>query len=885
MRPGVYTVTVELSGFAKVNRENLELLVGQRATLDFRLELSATQETITVTATAALVDLTQSKLGGNVDRRQMEELPLNGRNFLGLVMLAKGSRANAVSDSPGVASAVSGLNNPGNFQINLDGQQVTSTIAQDFYGEPKFSRDAIGEFELITSRFDATQGRSSGIQLNAVTKSGTNTFTGTGSGYFRDDTFNAKDFVVNRVLPYSNQMFSATFGGPITRDRAHFFVAYEGEREPGTVSYISAYPHFNIPDRTAIRRENKASSRLDAQFSPVQRLMVRAAGWTFNNPRQSGGGSSSNPNRDRVLEQQNYQVLATWNSVIGSRKMNELAVGVSHHEWLSRARTLMGGPAIELQGYSFGLGSNGTIGGCCLLNQTVPSISERFTYINGDHTMRMGGEFLYPHGRTVYDGNRIGTLDARGGAVPSNIADILPSNDPSTWNLAALSPITRSFQVWIGDYDQHNALPVVSAWLQDDWKATSRLTVNLGLRYDLFYNGMAQDVELLPLRRKGVPQDWWNFGPRVGFAYALHEGRTVIRGGTGKYFASPRDQEVFHTRANIQTVPVLIQNDGRPNFAADPFNILGGGRVPTHEEATAGSNRATHSALTADNSHNEYSYQSSIGFQRGIGRDISVEADYVWVAQRNVENSRESALTYNPETGANYPWTDRTRRVFTNWSSVNYRFFDARSDYHALEAAITKRFSQHWQLSASYTLAGEWVFSPGPLLPGCQYPATAPGPVCDVPITLAPDLAEDYFLSGAQRHRVSINGVWELPHDFQLSGLYFYGDNGKVTTTPGIDVRLKNNTTGRLRPDGTLIPRNNFDLPSLHRVDMRFQRRFRFAGQMSLTGMFEVFNLFNHANYGGFITNEASASFGQPQQNPNVSYQPRMLQLGFRLAF
>ena len=133
------------------------------------------------------------------------------------------------------------------FQFNIDGQQVTDTQGQSASGQPRFSRDAIGEFEVTTNRFDATQGRSSGLQVNAITKAGTNTFTGTFAGYFRDDRFKAADFVADRVLKYSNQQFSTTFGGPIKRDRAHFFGYYEGEREPQTIAFTSPYPAFNIP--------------------------------------------------------------------------------------------------------------------------------------------------------------------------------------------------------------------------------------------------------------------------------------------------------------------------------------------------------------------------------------------------------------------------------------------------------------------------------------------------------------------------------------------------------------------------------------------------------------------------------------------------------------
>jgi hypothetical protein len=210
VRTGVYRITVELSGFATVTRSGLELLVGQEVVVNLQMTPSALQESVTVTGEAPLVDTTKSDLGGNIDPRQLSELPVNGRNWTDLVLLAPGNRANAVTQSPIDRDR-------GAYHLNIDGQQVTDILT---YGniQPRFSRDAIGEFEFISNRFDATQGRSSGVQVNAITKSGTNTPSGSLSGYFRDDRFNAADFIQKRVLPYSDQQASTTFGGPIVRD-------------------------------------------------------------------------------------------------------------------------------------------------------------------------------------------------------------------------------------------------------------------------------------------------------------------------------------------------------------------------------------------------------------------------------------------------------------------------------------------------------------------------------------------------------------------------------------------------------------------------------------------------------------------------------------------
>ncbi len=193
VRTGTYRVVLELPGFATLTRTGLEVLVGQQIVVSFEMAPSGLQETLTVTAEAPLVDRASSQLGGNVDPRQLSELPVNGRNWLDLTSLTPGSRTNATAEAPVGGEA------RGTYQLNLDGQQVTNYVQYN-RANPRYSRDAIAEFEFIANRFDATQGRSMGVQVNAVTKSGTNTPAGTVAGYFRNDRFNAADHVVGRRL-------------------------------------------------------------------------------------------------------------------------------------------------------------------------------------------------------------------------------------------------------------------------------------------------------------------------------------------------------------------------------------------------------------------------------------------------------------------------------------------------------------------------------------------------------------------------------------------------------------------------------------------------------------------------------------------------------------
>ena len=222
MAPGTYNITAELPGFATVLVPDVELLLGQTAALPFTLSVAALEETVTVTSEAPLVDLQSTQVTGSIDRRQMEELPIFGRDWLGLTLMVKGITGNDVTDGrPAVYR-------DGEFQVNIDGQQQTQAVSwTSAFGQPKLSREAIAEFQVVTNLFDVTQGRATAIQVHAITRSGTNRVDGSGYGFFRHDSFNAADNVADEVLPYSVQQVGGSIGGPIVQDKMHYFVTYE----------------------------------------------------------------------------------------------------------------------------------------------------------------------------------------------------------------------------------------------------------------------------------------------------------------------------------------------------------------------------------------------------------------------------------------------------------------------------------------------------------------------------------------------------------------------------------------------------------------------------------------------------------------------------------
>ena len=279
VRVGTYRLTAELSGFNSVTRRGVELLVGQAVVINLQMAPGGVAEAVTVTGQTPLLETTTSSLGGNVDPRQVQELPVNGRNWMALALLAPGSRTSSTNATTPLPDRNGG--EAREFQLNVDGQQVSADIGVG--GQPKYSQDAIAEFQFISNRFDATMGRSTGVQVNAISKSGTNQFSGLFRSNFRNSRFNAENPVLGRVEPIDNQQYSATFGGPIAKDRLHFFVNYEYEREPRTSIWNTPYPTFNV-ELTGVNDQKKGGVRLDYQLSPQTRLMGKVSGGRLFEP-------------------------------------------------------------------------------------------------------------------------------------------------------------------------------------------------------------------------------------------------------------------------------------------------------------------------------------------------------------------------------------------------------------------------------------------------------------------------------------------------------------------------------------------------------------------------------------------------------------------------
>ena len=929
VRPGVYRITAELSGFSTQARPGIEMLLGRQVTMNLDMAVSGVQETVTVTGEAPLLDTTTSSIGSNIDPRQMQDIPLNGRNWMDLTLLAPGSRSNSSSEVP--------QDRQGFFQVSVDGQQQTLTVccAQN---QPRYSRDSIAEFVISTNRFDATQGRTMGMMVSAVTKSGTNTFAGTFAGYFRDDKWNAKDFIQDRVIPYSDRQLSGTFGGPIVRDRIHFFANWEDEREPNTITFNSRFPSFNI-DLPGTRKESKGGVKGDFQFNSANRLAFRWNKYDNLIP-SSGGGAAVHPSTSAENNRHATQMFGVYTQVLTGTTVNEIRVGVNENFFTlepnagyganipSHVPTILEGitsgrrlppsvPRINFSGYAIGSATNTPQRTGEKNYQFRDDMTTAFNW-RGRHDVKFGGEvILYNMPQSWSNiGTGVYTINA---APPANIEQLIPVwNDASTWNFNALSPLVRDFTVSIGDFSYELHRQIFATWLQDDWRMGDKFTANLGVRWDVDRGVHGEWIKVEPWLSGTRPMEFDNIAPRLGFAYQTSD-RMVVRGGYGLFFTQLENDALHQSHILTEHMGLTVPNDGRADFASNPFN----GPWPTYEQVQARTcdspqqaanfaawqargftgtapclQRSVTIEIPVGPHDTSYSHMGSIGVQRQVGALMSVESNVVYTGGRKEERRFNANLAYNPATGANFPFTDKTRQPFPQWGVVLAESMDGRSNYYGWENSFTKRFSNRWQANATYSMS--WFYDDGGIGGPSPWNLTL-DPSADVwtvlnPVgfDLAPDLRADYTLAPEdQRHRATLNGIWEIGAGFQVSGLYFFGSGPRFGTSWGGDLRnVGAGGTGRLTTPAfqatggpAVWPRADIVGSAIHRLDMRLTKRQRLFGSATIDGIFEVFNLLNHENYGSYTTQRSNAAYGNPSFNANVAFQPRIMQLGFRLAF
>ena len=804
-RAGVYTLTAELQGFRAVTREGLELRVGQVMTVNLPMLEATAAETVTVTAESPLLNVATSSLGGNVDPRQIQELPVNGRNWIGLALLAPGSKTlavNATTPLPdrngGEARGVPAEHGRSTGLCRYRDRRAAAI-------QPGLHRGISVPVEPV--RRDPGSIVGSAGQCHHANQAATALpVTSEATSATANSTPTTRCWAVSSQSTISK--YSATLGGPLVQDKLHYFVNYEYEREPRTSIWNTPYPEFNV-DLEGVNNKKIGGVRLDYQLSTDTRLMGKVSAGRLGEPFGLGNAAASRRDEHDVRTQQRgaRPVVAGAEQSHAERGQGRLRVlqprepqpddlveslaeRQRHHHRVSahyihrlydcrqpvppsapgpgcleRPRRLLvfvrrGRPSRHARRWRVPASS---------------SDSGKLPAVHGDGRCQPAGTSAWP--------SRIAGADSASGAL-SRCVQRRP------WNLAAISPLVSTYSVGLGDFDVHMVSQKVGLWAQDDWQISSNLTLNLGLRWDGAFNAFANDIALPPFQEAGRPNEMDNIQPRIGFAWKLGE-RTVIRGGTGLYYGDALGADQSFATGNAQIVVIQYANDGRADFAANPTN---GQPLPTYDQALRRfcyNNGNLPGCLIRDLQEFvgpfEYvnlprTFQASIGFQRQLGDTMSFEADYVYSKGRDEKDVVENInLSYNPATGANNPSSNRALRPYPDWGVVSMNTHLARSAYHALQTGFQKRFADRWQGSATYTVSGLWNADTPP------FSGLEP-----VPFATVPDLGGEWGLSSDdQRHRAVFSGIWEVGRGFQVSALHFFAAGLRLSSSWGADLRRR----------------------------------------------------------------------------------------------
>ena len=876
LRAAQYVLRFEATGFAPAER-TLTLLVGQSPTVDIALQLATTTSSVNVEEQAAVVETSSSTVAGDVSPAEVKKLPLNGRNYLQLAMMVPGITSNDVTNSP------LGATDSGKLQINVDGQQVTQNAAGDSFGEPQYSQDAIDQFQIITNRFDATLGRSSRMQVNVQTKTGNDHLHGTLYGYFRNDAFNAADSVAHKVLPFSDQQFGGTVGGPILRGKVFFFFAYEGERQPNTV--------FDTPtgftgESFSFANELRTNSYLlrnDWQASSNNHISFRGTGYTWAVPFNNVTGSSS-PTRATDSTRTSYALLGTWTWTASASLVNEAKGGLNHFDWQNT-------PLVQSQEYDL---PTITVGGPYNYPQHFIQNTQQYRddlfWIKGTHSVKSGVDFLHTKYSGLFQQNIRGRVTSFSSGVSAlNLDSIFPTwNDPSTWNIAALNPYALSYVQGFGNFNINIPTNAIGAWVQDDWKLTRRLTLNLGVRYDNDLGIFDPSLHLA----SGVATPHYNdnllFAPRFGFAYDPTGSRkTVIRGGAGMFYADIQanqtiDQQIFNGQTSLQ--PAVQATKTTPIDLLAPFGTTTGqqflsGAVPINAQAIQ---------PLAPNVRTPYSLQLSAGVEHQISKAWTVSGDYVHWRVYHDWIRNDANIFYNPATGYNQnpSLAGRPNSAFTTIATF-YTPNAAGSLFDALQIAIQHRLSRNASGAVAYTYSRLKDSTTSPF----YYPNN--------PFDIAAEWANS---PDDQRHTLTFSGSYQWKWGIALSGSYHYGSGqayqvtasanpfGGTVTDRIFAVTQKyytssSNISAASVPGYDIVARDSLIGNYISRVDLRLSKTFTVKEHIRFIPIVEAFNLFNHSNFGGYQASINVASYGAPVQNTDLAYAARMLQFAGRFEF
>jgi len=841
LAPGTYAIEFALEGFASVREQAVKLVVGQNAKISVAMQ-PKTSETITVSAAPDVVDIHKSDTSTNIVPEQIETLPVPDRDFQRLAFITPGVERERggfrfINGGPVIGAG----GNASQSTILVDGVDFTDPALG--LSRTRFSQDAIREFRVMQDRFDTEIGGSAGGALSIVTKSGTNDMHGNLFGFYRDNALREKSAVESDKAPYSRHQVGFTVGGPFVRDHLFYFASLEQINERSNVVFFPTKTNIGQPFNQTL-----GFASADDQISASQTGGARFVYERYHQDNFRAGGVADE-SYGQQLNRHNWNGTLEHNWVVSTSLSNEARGQLGSHryeeppnsntvaEWFNSGNTLQTGT--NILGDLLGTGTTWE------LRDTA---YKHFTFGRTSHDLKGGISAQH-----VKERSRIDTYQ--------NGLFIYLGSDRSL-------PLVYAYG--IGSSDVTTDTNIYGAFLEDAWRPTTNLLLNLGARYDLDTNGNNPNFTH-PLIPNGREKDTNNIQPRASFSYDLGgSGRNVIRGGagkfTGRFLLVPALQElqgngvtgrVTYTRVNGALL-------GFPSLALDP-----------NHPSTTGIQSKPAIILLSPTYKNPESNQASLGWTSRLGQSrLYFDTEGIYVEGKNEIVVRD----------VNFGGNSNPIRPNTTYDQINEYTNDGHSRYKALVFSLNGNVRKNDVITASLTFASKKNisddFSP-------DFPTGYPNDPANIE-------AEWGRARGTERYRLVISGIIHLPWQLTVAPIYEYGSGQPWTQRLGYDFNADGKNSDR--PAG--IGRNTMNGPVFHQLSLRLTKAIPVAGWGQLEAIAEAFNVTNATNWdvqsvdGALYLNGPTLARPTTAYVPNINYghyratlTPREIQLGVRWMF
>jgi hypothetical protein len=685
---GEYVITAELAGFKSLRRPDVKLEIGQSLEQDLKMEVGQLEEVVTVEGTAPLLDRNSASIGTVIQASQLKELPLAGRHWAGLMLLAPG--AINTGDGTHLSTRFVGRARDDN-NWTFDGIDATGVKdpRQDSDARLIISSESIAEFRVSSTLYSAESGTAAGGVVQLISKTGTNTFRGTAFDFLRNDAFDSRPFgTVGEMPPFHLNQFGVNIGGPIVSRRTFFFANYEGIRQRQTRSFtrsvpsaafragvtgslasvIALYPagtnrtsNADIDDWVGTEEvtndENAGLFRVDHRFSNKLSMFAR-----YNFDRADLVNPGDTGSTTNFIRPANFTVQLQ--RIFGSAVVSETKFGYNQSNRLS-LRTGNSTATIGVSGFTSLTGPQETIE-----DGSTYSVLSDLGILRGRHNIKMGGEL-----RRIY-------IDIGEG----NTTSLTYANRPNFQinRLESFSitdfPVVQGQRWWMVGY------------LQDDIKWRPNLTVNAGLRYEFYTVPVEKDGRdkvwrfacngFCPNGTRWYDPDYNNLGPRVGFAWspARFQDKTVVRGGFGVFFGPGQNDDVFAPIDNAGARTTLTRSEAPTlSFPIEPFLGLA---------ASVGN------AARAVDEHrvDQYAEQYSLTVQQALPWRLTTQIGYVGNQGHHMLD-RNNINNINPATG--------TRQLST-FGKVDTKSSGSNTSFNGFQFSLYRRGGNGLQLGTQY---------------------------------------------------------------------------------------------------------------------------------------------------------------------------------------